>query len=405
MSLRAVFFCVATFVALIILGIISFQNTFLDSFESVQSMKVYLDKNIVRLSEITENSSFKIKTHEKKEQQSYKIVLMYTPLFGRLPWPGLETSSNFTHFRGKPCKVRNCRLTYDKNDLVRSDAVIFHGRDMPSVNTMKEISRNRTWKQRWVYFMHENPYFTYYDPARYNVFFNWTMTYRRDSDFFVPYNYYIPLNSSEKSTAQIAKNYAQGKDKLIAWMVGHCGKLRDKVTAKLLQYVDVTVFGACAHQFNQSNRCDKGSAKCEKLLKRFKFYLSFENANCIDYLTEKYWYTPFRYDMVPIVLGPIKCDSKIAIPGSYINVMDFTSLEDLGRYLKYLDKNETAYNEYFEWKLKYKIDYPDPWNCQMCADLNNPNLPVKVYDDLGSFWGINSSCRQHENRVRKLLER
>ncbi|XP_031566389.1 glycoprotein 3-alpha-L-fucosyltransferase A-like [Actinia tenebrosa] len=379
-------------------------------------MKMYLEQDteydIERFQGRTENLSEKKFSQKdmahfkrQKGKQSYQLVLIYTPLFGRLPWRGLETSYNFTHFRGKTCKVTNCRLTYDKMDLARSDVVIFHGRDMPSVNTMKEISQNRTSKQRWVYFMHENPYFTYYKPALYNGFFNWTMTYRGDSDFFVPYNYYSPLASTEKQTTRHLKNYAQGKDKFIAWMVSHCGNLRHNVTAKLLKYVNVTVFGACGKQYNQKNRCNRKTRDCDKLLKRFKFYLSFENRNCIDYVTEKYWYTPFHHDMVPIVLGPLKYDSKIAIPGSYINVMDFPSLKDLASYLKYLDKNDTAYNEYFQWKLKYKIDYPNPWNCQMCADLNNPNLPVKVYNDLDSFWGIKSSCGQYEDRIRELLER
>jgi len=37
----------------------------------------------------------------------------------------------------------------------------------------------------------------------------------------------------------------------------------------------------------------------------------------------------------------------IAPPKSYINIMDFKNVKKLVDYLKYLDKNDTAYNEYF----------------------------------------------------------
>ena len=37
----------------------------------------------------------------------------------------------------------------------------------------------------------------------------------------------------------------------------------------------------------------------------------------------------------------------IAPPLSYINVLDYNSVEDLAKHLSYLNTNDTAYNEYF----------------------------------------------------------
>ncbi len=60
--------------------------------------------------------------------------------------------------------------------------------------------------------------------------------------------------------------------------------------------------------------------------------------------------------MVPIVLGANKEDYlDVAPPNSYINVDDFKSIEELADYLKYLDKNDTAYAAYFAWKEHGKI--------------------------------------------------
>ena len=42
--------------------------------------------------------------------------------------------------------------------------------------------------------------------------------------------------------------------------------------------------------------------------------------------------------------------TKLAIPSSYINVLDFKSVKQLAEYLHYLNRNDTAYNEYFKWR-------------------------------------------------------
>ncbi len=55
--------------------------------------------------------------------------------------------------------------------------------------------------------------------------------------------------------------------------------------------------------------------------------------------------------MVPIVLGAYKEDYISTLPPqSYINVDDFRSMRDLADYVKYLDRNDTAYAAYFAWR-------------------------------------------------------
>lgn len=82
------------------------------------------------------------------------------------------------------------------------------------------------------------------------------------------------------------------------------------------------------------------------------FFFSFENSLCDDYVTEKF-FKIFDYDIVPIVFGHANY-SKMAPVKSYINFNEFGSVQKLADYLKYLDQNETAYAEYFEWKQYFK---------------------------------------------------
>ena len=47
--------------------------------------------------------------------------------------------------------------------------------------------------------------------------------------------------------------------------------------------------------------------------------------------------------------------------------MDFTSAAQLADYLKYLDSNDTAYAEYFEWKRYFRVATDDrQFFCQIC---------------------------------------
>ncbi|XP_020916968.1 alpha-(1,3)-fucosyltransferase fut-5-like [Exaiptasia diaphana] len=343
------------------------------------------------------------------DKQRFKRVLFYTPYFDNDIWPRakLGSSWNLTREDGKAC-AHTCVISYNKCDLPFSDAVIFHEADLFRAHVLKSISIYRNPQQRWVYFTHENPQNANHDPSQYNGIFNWTVTYRRDSDVFYPDGYYREiLSPDEIPKNHVTTNYAEPKDKLIVWAASHCGLLRDDVVHKIAHFLPLTVIGRCAKLFNQKtpNFCKRGSNDCSSFLRRFKFYLAFENAMCTDYITEKYWETPFDNNMVPIVLGS-NYDFKVAIPGSYINILDFQNIEALVKYIEYLDRNDTAYNEYFQWKTKYTRIEPGEksWTCQLCANIYNDSLPKKVYTNLGTYWGIDSNCnRSLESMIRSII--
>lgn len=335
--------------------------------------------------------------------KDYKLVLLYTPIWKAMPWPGVSDSYDFVHCYGKLCPISNCRITYNKQALGVSDVVIFHGKDLPSPEHMMEIIPQKHEKQRWVFKMHENPHNTD-NQSSYDGFFNWTMTYRRDSDIFMPYNFYSTLpDNTGIGNFEENRNYAQGKTKLVAWMVSHCGTKRDEFVRKLQKYINIDVYGKCSKEFGQERTCKPRSTECSDLLKQYKFYLSFENGFCEDYITEKYWSTPFENDMIPVVLGGANYDPMVAVPGSYINVLDFKSIKNLADYLEFLDKNDTEYNRYFEWKKNYKIGNPECWTCNICAAASNPTLPTKVYD-LSTFWGVNTTCNKYSDKITNMLK-
>ena len=362
--------------------------------------------NLRGTEETTNSGSSNVSKHFSKEPENPKLVLFYTTLWGRTPWPTVENDYQFNSWNNVACKVRNCKISYDKRDLNASDAVLFHVRDI-NIDLIKLSSSlvEHRFKQRWIFFNHESPENSFTDLSNLKNVFNWTMTYKSDSDIFVPYAYYFQ-KTGKNAEHNSSKDYSKGKDRLVAWTVSHCGKQRDKLVKKLMEYISVHVYGGCASKFSQNRQCRRGDENCMKTLRRYKFYLAFENGNCIDYISEKYWINSLQNDIVPVVFGGGNySNSKLAVPGSYINVMDFKSAKDLADYLVMLDKNDTAYNEYFSWKERYYVDVPPSWTCKLCAMLNNDSLPRKSYDHeyLETFYGRQSNCGLLDEKFDKII--
>ena len=56
------------------------------------------------------------------------------------------------------------------------------------------------------------------------------------------------------------------------------------------------------------------------------------------------------------VLSSHRNSGKLAPKNSYIHVEDFENLQKLVDYIHYLDRNDTAYMEYHQWRIKETFD-------------------------------------------------
>ena len=143
-------------------------------------------------------------------------------------------------------------------------------------------------------------------------------------------------------------------------------------------------------------------------ISKYKFYIAFENSyRCLEYITEKFWLNSLYVGTVPVVWGSRKSDyMRMAPLNSFIHYEDFDSAQALVDYLKYLDKNDTAYLEYFQWRKSYPCDYPlhrkddeeFPYSseseysvffntyCNLCRMLRTNNVIHKQIDSLRNHW-------------------
>jgi len=113
-----------------------------------------------------------------------------------------------------------------------------------------------------------------------------------------------------------------------------------------------------------------------------KFYLAFENSlHCKDYITEKFYTLGYIMETVPVVWGTRKADYlRMAPPHSFIHTDDFSSPEELGKYLLYLESNATAYREYFKWREDPEKSWDD---LMLEVEREHPGIKTLRYNSTG----------------------
>ncbi|ESO99535.1 hypothetical protein LOTGIDRAFT_113345, partial [Lottia gigantea] len=136
--------------------------------------------------------------------------------------------------------------------------------------------------QVWAFFTMESPYLNHIKPWSHEDWvnqINLTMTYRLDSDIVV--NYGMTRKKFNPSKHNDFYTLLSRKKKQVAFVVSHCRTPSDRETyiKKLSKYIDVDIYGKCGME-------SKDPYLFDTIERDYKFYLSFENAFCKDYVTE-----------------------------------------------------------------------------------------------------------------------
>jgi len=216
-----------------------------------------------------------------------KLILVYTP-YPSVPWGprNAEEAKNYkcTDWNGTPCEEDRCQITFDKSLRNFSDAVLVPAVSDATSNqfNVQQAKSNRRSAQRWVLYCKESPQQFSIAPKGDGVY-NWTATYRRDSDFIVPYGSSSPLKFQNKLDGEEQPdenvNYAKRKDKMATFGVSnHCKEsgFRFAFVRALMRHIPVSLYGKCATMFESNN-----TWKCLEEIQLNKFYLAFENSLCV----------------------------------------------------------------------------------------------------------------------------
>jgi len=161
---------------------------------------------------------------------------------------------------------------------------------------------------------------------------------------------------------------------------------------ELKKLIDVDIFGNCG-----SFTCSRDNkTACHLQLERdYKFYLSFENSICEDYVTEKF-FNILKYNVLPITYNGVNM-SVVAPPHSHLNSLEFKSVSALAKQLKSVMEDDALYASYFWWKDFYEVrtealDKAQAF-CELCRALHKDAKP-QVYSDLHRWWVTESHCKK-----------
>jgi len=276
-----------------------------------------------------------------RDRNDSLVVVQWTTYFG-------EASAVYRIGDGAsgavPCAAR-CLVTGRRSLLLYAKGVLFHARDVDFADLPP---RDVNGAQPWIFFSQEPPTMDDW-PLRapeYLRLFDYSMTYRRDSDFPIPY---VAADLGDVVRRPIRVPLAEKERAApVAWVQSNCRSFshREEYMRELMGLVPVHSFGRCLR--NQPwPRVPTSSGGTRPLTNaevfaRYRFAVVAENSACDDYVTEKLL-NALHATVVPIVAGP-RAQYAAYLPAPDVAIyMDEHSPAELAALVRRLAEDDDAY--------------------------------------------------------------
>lgn len=218
--------------------------------------------------------------HQEGLSPTKHIWLEWGPSF----W-GIRTGTDT--FR--QCNVHKCNILSRNHNSSVNACLFSDGVSFLDLQALRAI--NRTSSEIWIIHTLESPMAANNFQTLDNMF-NWTATYRTDSTIVTPYAKWTTF--ADHINSDFSKiNYAENKTKKVAMYVSNCHTSNNRLVyaEELAKHIHVDIYGECGNL-----SCSKNDNEhCMHILRKdYKFYLAFENSNCRDYITEKFYTNALR---------------------------------------------------------------------------------------------------------------
>lgn len=256
---------------------------------------------------------------EKRSDQFYilKATNRNTPPFDKF-------TKGQTLYSDSSCAFKNCFISDDAsdfNDTRNFNAVLFNAVDLYEDSESLIPPDTRSSSQKYIFVSTESATTHPIEQGDFDDYFNWTWTYRLDSD--IPFQSILVTDAFGQvmgpkkvmhwvdidkmaPTSEYTIDILRKKSIAAAWIVSNCKannsrlQFANKLKSELNKYGErLDIYGRCG-LFD----CPDGlEQSCYDTITRdYFFYLSFENSFSEDYVTEE-MLIPLKYFAVPIVYG------------------------------------------------------------------------------------------------------
>lgn len=226
-------------------------------------------------------------------------------------------------FIERKCPYTNCVVTANRSylgdDYSQFDVIAFAGPELSY--SIRQLPEKRSPHQKYAFASIESSDNYPICSNKFNGYFNWTWTFKLDSEVRWGYltirdknkdivgpnkeMHWMKLEDMDPVSEDL-KQQLKSKTKAAAWFVSNCNtkSKREKVATNLKDELkkfnmSLDIFGTCGPL-----KCSRDiEDDCDKLIKSdYYFYLSFENSFSEDYVTEKLL-RALNNDAVPVVYG------------------------------------------------------------------------------------------------------
>ncbi|CAH0757901.1 unnamed protein product [Diatraea saccharalis] len=346
-----------------------------------------------------------------------KYILQWTPRYS----PFDLIKEGVGSFISNNCKYVNCFVTGDRSampHITDFDAIAFSGKDL---TVRIELPSERVEHQKYIFAATESSHYFPVCDSVYDNYFNWTWTYRIDSDFRWSYIKIYDMDGrfvgpkeemhwpELRSIDDELKRKLDAKSKGAAWFVSNCHtqgrrevfyqEMAMELTIPKYDW-SIDVYGECG----PLSCTRKYEQECNKMVEEdYHFYLSFENSFAEDYVTEKLL-TALNNYAIPVVYGGANY-SRFLPPGSYLNARELGPKKLLERMNEIYNDKEKFYS-FFKWRNHYRYEHSLARDvCDLCSALNDDTkMRPYTHRDLRKWWngerwdGEEITCRRTEER-------
>lgn len=220
--------------------------------------------------------------------------------------------------------------------------------------------------------------------------FNMSWSYLRSAEVWSPYQHLHDWLQALELEFDLKREFEKRKRNIL-WLCSNCpsGKDREIPGLERMMYVkallevdntSVHARGKCLRNGAWLPGSNRNQGDICSMASEYMFYSSLENTFSTDYITEKF-YHGFRCGTIPIIYskdGIPDYTKKLPI-GSFININDFDTAEDLLLHVQDIASNFTLFSQYHQFRMdKNKTEqyfrdivFPRPtdMNYKMCSLL------------------------------------